>query len=170
MAKRHVMTPARRAALRKAQLASARKRRRYGTVGGSVRRATRQRSAYLASSAQVTLRKRNPKKRKSLAQIQRRNKRVATAIVIGSVIGSHAAGAYLDHKDIFIQGEKAKMRAAKNTNKWHKQNRNYMEKQRRKAGYRGTPSHGYLNRHHVRSTRGVSRPLSTPRAIAGRRI
>src|ERR1700751_1568969 len=49
----HVMTPARRAALRKAQLASAAKRRKYGTVTGSAKRAIRQKAGYAGASFAV---------------------------------------------------------------------------------------------------------------------
>lgn len=52
----HVMTPARRAALRKAQLASAAKRRRGG-VGAAARRAVRQKSQYALASTSVSARR-----------------------------------------------------------------------------------------------------------------
>jgi hypothetical protein len=56
MAGYHAMTPARRAALRKAQLASAAKRRKYG-VGSQVRRAGRQSFQRAGASAQVAARR-----------------------------------------------------------------------------------------------------------------
>lgn len=56
MVKSHTMTPGRRAALRKAQLASARKRRRGG-VGSAAKRAVRQRSQYTRASASVASRR-----------------------------------------------------------------------------------------------------------------
>jgi hypothetical protein len=52
----HVMTPARRAALRKAQLASAAKRRRGG-VGSAARRAVGQKAGYARASASVATRR-----------------------------------------------------------------------------------------------------------------
>lgn len=52
MARSHTMTPARRAALRKAQLASARKRRKSG-VGSSAKKAIRQRASYARASASL---------------------------------------------------------------------------------------------------------------------
>lgn len=52
----HVMTPARRAALRKAQLASAQRRRRGG-VGAQAKRAVRQRGQYAVASTQVAARR-----------------------------------------------------------------------------------------------------------------
>ena len=55
----HVMTPARRAALRKAQLASAAKRRKYG-VGYSARRSVKQ--SFQAGRANSQLRRINNKK------------------------------------------------------------------------------------------------------------
>ena len=52
----HVMTPARRAALRKAQLASAAKRRRGG-VGSAAKRAVSQKAGYYGASANVAARR-----------------------------------------------------------------------------------------------------------------
>jgi len=49
----YTLTPARRAALRKAQLASAAKRRRHGTVPQTIGRAARQRAGYARASFQV---------------------------------------------------------------------------------------------------------------------
>src|SRR6516165_7977817 len=49
----YTLTPARRAALRKAQLASAAKRRRHGTVPQTLRRSIGQRTGYAKASFQV---------------------------------------------------------------------------------------------------------------------
>lgn len=64
MARQHTMTPARRAALRKAQLTSARKRRKKNTVRSTVKRAVRQRMQYTAVTFGTKLHR--PKRRKKI--------------------------------------------------------------------------------------------------------
>jgi hypothetical protein len=54
----HNMTPARRAALRKAQLASAAKRRKYG-VGSQAKRAVKQQAGFAKASVQVAANRRH---------------------------------------------------------------------------------------------------------------
>lgn len=68
MARSHTMTPRRRAALRKAQLASARKRRKRNTVGSSVKRAVRQRASYAKASVQTRRGRRKKKASKGRAK------------------------------------------------------------------------------------------------------
>ena len=81
MARSHTMTPARRAALRKAQLASARKRRKRNTVRSSVKRAVRQRASYTKASYQARKsRKRKKSKRRRIA-----NGIAYTAVGLGAV-------------------------------------------------------------------------------------
>lgn len=81
MARRHRMTPARRAALRKAQLASAAKRRRRSgnSASKSVRRAARQRSQYAKSSLEVARanhrRRRNKRIDKKINKVQAKAKK-----------------------------------------------------------------------------------------------
>ena len=92
MARRHVMTPARRAALRKAQLASARKRRRRGVIS-SAKRAVRQKGQYAKASASVA-RNRHVGKKK----LNTRAKRVLKYAAGGAAIGAAAGAAYGAHK------------------------------------------------------------------------
>lgn len=77
MARQHRMTPARRAALRKAQLTSARKRRKGG-VGAAAKRSASQRVAY--TRVNVRLNK------------KRTIRRVAGTVAVGVVLGSAIAG------------------------------------------------------------------------------
>lgn len=90
MASKHRMTPARRAALRKAQLASAAKRRRKSgnSASKSVRRAARQKARYYSSSARL------PKNKKRIKKIVKRTA-IAGAVGYGGL--AVAAGAYAHH-------------------------------------------------------------------------
>lgn len=107
MARSHTMTPRRRAALRKAQLASARKRRKRNTVGSSVKRAVRQRASYAKASVQT----RRGRKRKS-SPSGKGKKRAKKAMVYTAVGLTGAGAAYGAHKAaggrvIRFSGEKA---------------------------------------------------------------
>ena len=55
MTRQHTMTPARRAALRKAQLVSARKRRKKHTVRSEVKRSANQAVSYARSSLRLAI-------------------------------------------------------------------------------------------------------------------
>lgn len=81
MAKKHVMTPARRAALRKAQLASAKKRHRSGRTKRTVRRAGRS----------FNRAKNDPKVRKVV-------RRAAIGAAVGGIVAAHGYVAYNDVK------------------------------------------------------------------------
>src|SRR4051812_37132495 len=85
----HTMTAARRAALRKAQLASARKRRRYGPVAAA-RKATGQRAGYAANSAKLKARSayKSPKNRKRAKGFV---KKVGKGAAIGVGVGTASA-------------------------------------------------------------------------------
>jgi hypothetical protein len=85
----HTMTPARRAALRKAQLASAAKRRRHGTVGGAIRRATRQRAGYVGASANVAFRH-NAKSRDFSGKAKKGLKYAAIGLGAAAAVGTYA--------------------------------------------------------------------------------
>ena len=102
MARSHKMTPARRAALRKAQLASARKRRKRNTVGSTVRRATRQRAQYASAS----LRTRTAKKRG-------RGRKVMRYTAIGAVGLAAAVAAAPNKTSGRVQYSKVKSTASK---------------------------------------------------------
>lgn len=84
----HVMTPARRAALRKAQLASAAKRRRGG-VGSSAKRAVRQKAGYARASASVATRRHVGSK-----GFKSKAKKAAKYTAIGLGVGAVGAGLY----------------------------------------------------------------------------
>lgn len=92
MARSHVMTPARRAALRKAQLVSARKRRKHG-LGYSAKRAGRQTLSTARAGGSLATR-RAVRKFNSPA-----NRRIARHVAVGAVAaGGIGAGAVLGHK------------------------------------------------------------------------
>lgn len=84
----HVMTPARRAALRKAQLASAAKRRRGG-VGSAARRAVGQKAGYAKASTQVAVRRHVGSK-----GFQKKAKTAAKYTAIGLGAAAVVGGAY----------------------------------------------------------------------------
>jgi hypothetical protein len=113
MARSHTMTPRRRAALRKAQLASARKRRKRNTVGSSVKRAVRQRASYAKASVQTRRGRRKKKASKGdTGKKATRTKKVMAYTAVGlagagAAYGAHkaAGGRVIKYKDV-SQGEK----------------------------------------------------------------
>lgn len=82
MARSHRMTPARRAALRKAQLVSARKRRKRG-VRSSVNRSVRQGASRSRASAALAVN--NPRKRRQAIR------RIGAGVAVGTVLGASVA-------------------------------------------------------------------------------
>lgn len=86
MARSHRMTPARRAALRKAQLASARKRRKRG-VGSAVNRSVRQGASRTRASAALTVNNKQ-KRRKAIRRV---SAGVAVATVLGASVAYHGS-------------------------------------------------------------------------------
>ena len=91
MARSHRMTPARRAALRKAQLASAKKRRKSGAVS-SARKSISQRRQ--ARSAQRTLNRTSPAVAKRKARRRKIARRTTTVLAVASVAGLYGAGVH----------------------------------------------------------------------------
>lgn len=92
MARSHVMTPARRAALRKAQLVSARKRRRRG-VGKELKRAGRQTVSAARAGGSVASRKAVRRFNSPANKVRRRK-----AIKYGAIGAGVGAGAVLGVK------------------------------------------------------------------------
>lgn len=157
----HVMTPARRAALRKAQLASAAKRRRYG-VGSQVRRATRQRVQYAGASAQVA---RRHVGRKGFSATTKRRLKTAGHLAVAGAVASAPLLASVAYSE--AAGNHARMRASTNMTAYGTTNRRAV-RHLKKAGWTGRKvgvkpgGKVYIQPTHVKSRRGAGTRLHPP--------
>lgn len=152
MARSHVMTPARRAALRKAQLVSARNRRRRG-VKSEIGRLGRQ-SVSTARASGSLARRRAVKNWKNPANRRRTIKRVAFGAAIVGVGAAAVAGSRTETFQVH-KGVRKSMRK-KNFNGAHPRGPvRKAYRQKHKASYRArvTP----LVRHNVRRRKAKSR-------------
>lgn len=146
----HVMTPARRAALRKAQLASAARRRRGG-VGAQAKRAIRQKGQYAAASTQVAAR-RHVGSQGFKKNVKKGLKYTAYGLGGAAVIAAGAAGATkakqnknskLRANNPYIKtpaGKMSRRRSHENIKRASRQGRHPIGKQQYKQVFQTTPS------------------------------
>lgn len=132
---RHTMTPARRAALRKAQIASARSRRK-NTARKAISRSVRQSAS--SAKASGTLASRGAVKRFNSPANKARRRKIVKGVVVAAAVGTVAAGAVhgAKHRSTLHSGGRNSVRS--------------MDYRQRRAAYRDN-----LARHQasVRSTR-----------------
>lgn len=115
------MTSARRAALRKAQIASARKRKGRGKAPVRKNRVR----AVAAASKGVRRRGTAPKSSSSKASVKSRNRKIAkrTAIAVGAIGAAAGAGYVYKHRERLIIKHEAERRAIRDMQRWSKKNR-----------------------------------------------